>query len=441
MSQSKPSAELEVKAIQERLVNALSDHTQQPFYCSGKLKVTSNDLILYYGEEEKASRIDLSGPNENQVKALADACTKASFGMNQQDILDETYRKAGKIDNNHFALNFNPVATGLLERVRGELLGLQFEVPNIRAELYKLNVYGPGSFFKSHVDTPRGKEMFGSLVVVLPTSHEGGALHLRHSGKAFVYDSARELSSKAEGPSIGYAAFYSDVEHEVMEVTSGYRITLTYNLYFDRTNPRPQTPIRDETVSSILSELLSQPTFVPKGGLVGFGLTHKYPISTPARERLRPLLDCLKGADAALLAVLRHHGFDPLLYAVYDIEDAVVISETVLNLQNINMSYDDNPVEEALNGGGLLIERDDSEYQESKKVHPVKWIMPTKRINVLDTFYLAYGNDASIEHVYGDIALIFRVGKPGARMDTAQGEEEGGEDEDGDEEEEDAMSY
>lgn len=31
--------------------------------------------------------------------------------------------------------------------------------------------------------------------------------------------------------SIRWAAFYSDCEHEILEVTSGYRLTLTYNLY------------------------------------------------------------------------------------------------------------------------------------------------------------------------------------------------------------------
>jgi hypothetical protein len=33
---------------------------------------------------------------------------------------------------------------------------------------------------------------------------------------------------------IQWAAFYSDCEHEVLEVTSGHRITLTYNLYVRR---------------------------------------------------------------------------------------------------------------------------------------------------------------------------------------------------------------
>jgi hypothetical protein len=33
---------------------------------------------------------------------------------------------------------------------------------------------------------------------------------------------------------IKWAAFYSDCEHEVLEITSGHRITLTYNLYMRR---------------------------------------------------------------------------------------------------------------------------------------------------------------------------------------------------------------
>lgn len=36
--------------------------------------------------------------------------------------------------------------------------------------------------------------------------------------------------------SIRWAAFYSDCEHEVLEVTSGHRVTLTYNLYAVRGN-------------------------------------------------------------------------------------------------------------------------------------------------------------------------------------------------------------
>ena len=41
---------------------------------------------------------------------------------------------------------------------------------------------GKDAFFKAHVDTPRSELMFGSLVIVFPTAHEGGALKLRAAG-------------------------------------------------------------------------------------------------------------------------------------------------------------------------------------------------------------------------------------------------------------------
>lgn len=72
--------------------------------------------------------------------------------------------------------------------------------------------------------------MFGSLVIVFPTAHVGGALRLRHGGTEWTFDSATEVLNQPT-PSIGYVAFFSDVEHEVTPVTSGHRVTLTYNLY------------------------------------------------------------------------------------------------------------------------------------------------------------------------------------------------------------------
>lgn len=56
---------------------------------------------------------------------------------------DETYRKAGKLDASDFMLRFTPETVGLLDIVRAELLveGLR-STESIRAELYKLNVYG-----------------------------------------------------------------------------------------------------------------------------------------------------------------------------------------------------------------------------------------------------------------------------------------------------------
>lgn len=78
----------------------------------------------------------------DQLKALADACQPASFGLNKQDVVDETYRKAGKMDNTKFATLFNPRDAGLLDSVVTNLLRDRITIDEVSVELYKLNVYG-----------------------------------------------------------------------------------------------------------------------------------------------------------------------------------------------------------------------------------------------------------------------------------------------------------
>jgi hypothetical protein len=64
--------------------------------------------------------------------------------------------------------------------------------------------------------------------VCLPCAHAGGALVVRHAGHTVTYDWS---TTDKEPPAIRWAAFYSDCEHEVLKVTAGHRVTLTYNLY------------------------------------------------------------------------------------------------------------------------------------------------------------------------------------------------------------------
>ncbi|KAG5642982.1 hypothetical protein DXG03_001798 [Asterophora parasitica] len=174
----------------------------------------------------------------------------------------------------------------------------------IRAELYKLNVYGKGSFFfKSHKDTPRGDAMFGSLVVVFPTAHEGGALVLQHDNKEWTFDSAA-LTKAEEEPSVAYIAFYSDVDHEVTPVTSGYRVTLTYNLFFED----------KESYERYTTAALANPDFLPQGGYLGFGLSFKYPISQYGTPSI-----------TVIYRACRKLSLKPSLYVVYDTDDAYVL--------------------------------------------------------------------------------------------------------------------
>src|SRR5437879_2471964 len=84
-------------------------------------------------------------------------------------------------------------------------------------------VYGAGQFFVPHQDSEEADAMVGSLVVTLPSSFKGGALVVRHAGMSATYRSPKK--------SLSLVAFYADCRHEVRPVTSGYRVTLTYNLF------------------------------------------------------------------------------------------------------------------------------------------------------------------------------------------------------------------
>ena len=92
--------------------------------------------------ERVSRRIDLSKASSASLDALEKACDSASFGVDQQNVIDESYRKARKLEKTQFSLNLDVGAAGLLDSVRTGLLSGRGERVEIHAELHKLNVYG-----------------------------------------------------------------------------------------------------------------------------------------------------------------------------------------------------------------------------------------------------------------------------------------------------------
>jgi hypothetical protein len=85
---------------------------------------------------------------EQQAEELSDACRPATFGLNNQDVLDETYRKAGKLDADKFSWKFNPSDhSDFANRLASGLFPWNSLDKGIRFELYKLNVYGSVIFY------------------------------------------------------------------------------------------------------------------------------------------------------------------------------------------------------------------------------------------------------------------------------------------------------
>ena len=89
----------------------------------------------------RAHCIDLANTDDASLQVLLEACQPAPFGVDNKDVLDETYRKAWKMDNSNFATRLDVVNTGILECIRSMLMQGN-ENKKIRPEMYKLNVYG-----------------------------------------------------------------------------------------------------------------------------------------------------------------------------------------------------------------------------------------------------------------------------------------------------------
>ncbi|KAF2771371.1 hypothetical protein EJ03DRAFT_268957, partial [Teratosphaeria nubilosa] len=247
------------------------------------------------------------------VLGLINACVPASFGRGGENVFDESYRRAGALSAEDFMTDFCPYEAGIIDIVTQLLLPPMSKWRGIRAELYKLNVYnGPSGMFKAHVDTPRSDAQIGSLVVCLPVAFEGGALAVRHQGREIVHEWSHgqggdpELEANAQ--CLQWAAFYSDCEHEVMPVTNGSRITLTYNLYLSAGTGLLAGHLRglQPATLPVLTELkrtLQNDTFMQDGGYLGYYLVHGYPHSNGTLLRLVP--NMLKGADLAMYEALR----------------------------------------------------------------------------------------------------------------------------------------
>lgn len=81
-------------------------------FVHGTLSIESDEEIkVFYGKPGDAHCIDLAHPTEEQLCHLEEACDPATFGRNQQDVLDETYRTAGKMDIRNFSTNLLPRTT------------------------------------------------------------------------------------------------------------------------------------------------------------------------------------------------------------------------------------------------------------------------------------------------------------------------------------------
>ncbi|SMQ55830.1 unnamed protein product [Zymoseptoria tritici ST99CH_3D7] len=391
-------------------------HISHPIRPSTSTLRPSKPVHIRFGQPGTGNNLILpTAPTSPTLQHLIQACTPASFGLNGRDIHDANYRKAGKLDTTDFATSFCPYETGIVDVINQVLV--TDPCLGTRAELYKLNVYSaPSGLFRAHVDTPRGEEQFGSLVVSLPVAHEGGELVVRHGGKNVVFDWSTS-GSKDSQSALQWAAFYSDCEHEVLEVTSGHRITLTYNLYTTRAGGtlaglESALEARRFPLYASLETALGRPDFLPSGRVLAIHLTHAY-AHTSSHHSLLP--SSLKGADFAIYETAKSLGLNCYVRPIFrdewedcDSDGDFDTSCTILGGRFAELSMGQREMESGREKMEFM--REVLDEGERWKPSKVTWINPEQEASIAaQSAIMAYGNQAELELQYSRACLLIRV--------------------------------
>ncbi|KXJ88481.1 hypothetical protein Micbo1qcDRAFT_207207 [Microdochium bolleyi] len=358
----------------------------------------------------------LEGEDAARLPALVRDCVPATFGKDDEDVLDPTYRSAVAMDTSKFAVDFDPY-----------ILGIQGLRQSVVAELYKLNIYeSPSGFFKSHVDTPRHETQFGSLVVCLPHPHQGGGLVVRHAGKDVTFD-----WSSTEG-AVQWAAFYSDCEHEILNVTEGARVTLTYNLYA-RTHPadlegllgQELAPVDVQSLPlyEVVRAAMADPAYKTEGGTLGVFCSHAYPLSheqtkVPIWPEDGEAIDIpntsmvLKGTDLAVVSVFKALGM------VVQVKSILQGKNTLRHCYFYHGDDEDWPGDRQSDhlGQTLVTEEGGHDCAEIEHImeafgdelRDVTWLTDVKH-NDGHFVHLTYGNEPGVMKHYTQAAILVTV--------------------------------
>lgn len=249
-------------------------------------------------------------------------CQPSHFGRDAELVYDESVRKSVELKlngNQDVHLHIHASAQDAAVKLFG---------PNIKVTVDKLVIYSVGGKFDDHRDSIKSSDHIGTVVVQLPVNCEGGLLVVGKtktpSRKDVVkyrftsydeedysdtyFDSEDDDDNRrswyrecTKYPRMLVTAFYTDIMHNITEVTSGTRVSVTFRV------ERCKTPVKVTNWNMKLH--VEEPTAV-----VGDG----YDIdvertSNPLPETqvdvacLQPFVDALKQTNKNLVVIGCRH--------------------------------------------------------------------------------------------------------------------------------------
>ena len=159
-----------MSAIGAALLERLQSVERPGDFCTGGLRTIFMPAIDVAGVGRIA--LPLLPAQAEALVAIAEA---APYGRGADTIVDSSVRKTWQIDPGKVQIGGRQWDRTLADLVADVASGLGVTEP-VAADFYKLLIYDAGSFFVGHRDTEKVPGMFATLVIMLPSEHEGGDL-------------------------------------------------------------------------------------------------------------------------------------------------------------------------------------------------------------------------------------------------------------------------
>ena len=130
--------------------------------------------------------------SETQAQELIKVCTQASYGLNGARITDINVRESYELDPSNFEIehpDWQIRVDQLAKRAVNELTKNKTANLNITTKLHKMLLYQKNGHFTRHQDDPsKDKNMFGTLIIQLPSDYTGGEFVAYYRNEKKVFD-------------------------------------------------------------------------------------------------------------------------------------------------------------------------------------------------------------------------------------------------------------
>ena len=121
--------------------------------------------------------------SDTQANELKKQCEQAPYGKGEKTLIDTNVRRVWRMTSDRFTLTNPDWDTFLQKVVKKVQKELGLERQKLESHLYEMLLYEPDSFFLPHRDGEKLDRMVATLVIVLPSSFQGGELVIRHEGE------------------------------------------------------------------------------------------------------------------------------------------------------------------------------------------------------------------------------------------------------------------